>query len=161
MVAKSSNTLTVSTPSDLEIVMTRYFDAPRRLVWEASTKPEHLRHWWGPFGYQMTVCEVDLRVGGSWRFVLDKPGGEPVGFRGVYREVSAPERMVFTFVYEPFPQHEAVVTLVFTEENGRTFMHETMLHSSREARDGHLMSGMEKGAASALDQLEALLARIA
>ncbi len=157
---KGKNALTVTTPSDLEIVMTRYFDAPRRLVWEATSKPEHIKQWWGPFGYEVSVCEVDLRVGGKWRFVLTKPGGELAGFHGEYREIQAPERVVFTFIYDPFPQAPAVTTIVFTEENGRTLMHETIVHLTKEARDGHLMSGMEQGASACMDQLEALLARM-
>ena len=106
-----------STPSDREIRLTRLFDAPRHLVCEAMSKPEHVRRWWGCLSedYSVTSCEIDLRVGGTWRFVGRGPQGE-YGFHGVYREIAAPERVVFTEIFEPFPDVESVVTSLLTEE---------------------------------------------
>jgi uncharacterized protein YndB with AHSA1/START domain len=109
--AANSDTFHVTTPSDREICMTRLFDAPRHLVFEAMTKPEHVTQWWGRLGegYSVPICEIDLRPGGAWRFVNRHPKGEAV-FYGVYREIAPPERLVFTEIYEPFPDAESVVT---------------------------------------------------
>ncbi len=110
--AANSDTFTVTTPSDREIRMTRLFDAPRHLVLEAMSKPEHIKRWWGCLGegYSVPVCEVDLRVGGAWRFVNRTPEGRDAAFYGVYREIVPPERVVFTEIFEPFPDAESVVT---------------------------------------------------
>ena len=126
-----ADTFKVTTPSDQEIRMTRLFDAPRHLVFEAMTKPEHVKRWWGRLGegYSVPVCEIDLRPGGAWRFVNRHPKGEAV-FYGVYREITPPERLVFTEIYEPFPDAESVVTSVFTEENGKTRITVTVLYPS-------------------------------
>src|SRR5687768_6609922 len=117
----NSHTFKVTTPSDREIRLTRLFDAPRELVFEAMTKPEHVRQWWGRLGegYSVPVCEIDLRPGGKWRFVNRHPHGEAV-FYGEYREIAPPERLVFTEFYEPYPDAESVVTTVFSDENGKT-----------------------------------------
>src|SRR5215212_5695999 len=114
--AANSGTFTVTTPSDREIRMTRLFDAPLALVFEAMTKPEHIRNWWGNLaeGYSVPVCEVDLRPGGKWRFVNRTPTGESAAFYGEYREVDPPGRIVFTEFFEPFPDTESVVTAVLT-----------------------------------------------
>ncbi|SRR6266508_3018658 len=151
----NSDTFKVSTPSDREIRLTRVFDAPRHLVFEAMTKPEHIRRWWGCLaeGYSVPVCEVDLRPGGRWHFVNRHPKGE-AGFHGVYREITPPERLVFTEIYEPFPDTESVVTAVFTDENGKTRLTVTSLYPSLDVRDMVLKSGMEKGAAISYDRLE-------
>ena len=151
----NSDTFTVSTPSDREIRMTRLFDAPRRLVFEAMTKPEHIKRWWGRLGegYSVPVCEVDLRPGGRWRFVNRHPNGE-AAFHGVYREITPPERVVFTEIYEPFPDAESVVTGVYTEENGKTRLTVDVLYPSKDVRDMVLKSGMDKGAAISYDRLE-------
>ena len=151
----NSDTFTVSTPSDREIRMTRLFDAPRPLVFEAMTRPEHIARWWGSLGegYSVPVCEVDLRPGGRWRFVSRHPKGE-AAFRGVYREITPPERLVFTEIYEPFPDAESVVTAVYTEENGKTRLTATAEYPSKDVRDAVLKSGMEKGAAMSYDRLE-------
>src|SRR5437667_12431752 len=108
--AANSDTFKTTTPSDREIVLTRLFDAPRRLVFDAMTKPEHVRRWWGILDddHSVTVCEIDLRPGGAWRFVGRGPRGQ-YAFYGVYREI-APERVVFTEIFEPFPDVESVVT---------------------------------------------------
>ena len=156
--AAHSDTFKVTTPSDREIRMTRVFDAPRRLVFEAMSKPEHVRRWWGCLTdeHSVTVCEIDLRPGGAWRFVGRGPKGE-YAFYGVYREVDAPERVVFTEIYEPFPDAESVVTSVLTEENGKTRLTVTAQYPSLEVRDMVIGTGMAKGAAISYDRLEDLV----
>src|SRR6478609_9237223 len=117
----NSDTFQATTPSDREIRLTRLFDAPRALLFEAMTRPEHVKRWWGLLDdeHSVIVCEVDLRVGGAWRFVGRGPRGE-YAFHGVYREIAAPERVVFTEIFEPFPDVESVVTSLLTEEGSRT-----------------------------------------
>ena len=134
--AANSGTFTVTTPSDREIRMTRLFDAPRALVFEAMTRPEHIRNWWGNLGegYSVPVCEVDLRPGGKWRFVNRMPNGESAAFYGEYREVVPPDRVVFTEFFEPYPDTESVVTAVLTEEQGKTRLTATVSYPSRESR---------------------------
>jgi len=156
--AANSDTFQVTTPSDQEIRMTRLFDAPRRLVFEAMTKPEHVKQWWGRLGegYSVPICEIDLRPGGAWRFVNRHPKGEAV-FYGVYREIAAPDRLVFTEIYEPFPDAESIVSSVFTEENGKTRMTVTVLYPSPEVRDMVIKTGMAKGAGISYDRLEDLV----
>jgi len=151
----NKDTFKVTTPSDREIVLTRLFDAPRALVFEAMTKPEHIRRWWGNLGdgYSVPVCEVDLRPGGAWRFVNRHPRGD-AEFYGVYREINPPERVVFTEIFAPFPDAESVVTSVLTEERGKTRLTATCLYPSQEVRDMVLQTGMEKGAAVSYDRLD-------
>jgi uncharacterized protein YndB with AHSA1/START domain len=151
----NSQTFTVTTPSDCEIRMTRLFDAPRDLVFEAMSKPEHITRWWGCLGegYSVPVCEVDLRVGGAWRFVNRHPQGE-AAFHGVYRELNPPERVVFTEIFEDFPDGESVVTAVLTDENGKTRLTVTVSYPSRDVRDMVLQTGMADGAAISYDRLE-------
>ena len=153
--AANTDTFKVTTPADHEIVITRLFDAPRRLVFDAMTRPEHVRRWWGLLDerYSVPVCEIDLRPGGAWRFVGRGPMGEVV-FYGVYREIVPPTRVVFTEIYAPFPDAESVVTAVFTEENGKTRLTASCTYPSREVRDTVIKSGMEKGAALSYDRLE-------
>ena len=154
----NSDSFQATTPSDQEIVLTRLFDAPRQLVFEAMTKPEHVRRWWGILDerYSVPVCEIDLRPGGAWRFVGHGPMGE-VGFHGVYREIAPPERLVFTEIYDPYPDVESVVTSVFTEEGGKTRLTATCWYPSIEVRDGVLKSGMTHGAGLSYDRLEELV----
>jgi len=153
--AANSSTFKVTTPSDHEIALTRVFDAPRQLVFEAMTRPEHVRRWWGILDerYSVTVCEIDLRPGGAWRFVGRGPKGE-VAFRGIYREIAAPERLVYTEIYEPFPDRESIVTQVLTDEGGKTRLTVTARYSTIDVRDMVLKTGMEKGAAISYDRLE-------
>src|ERR1051326_2726978 len=113
MTQGNSPTMTVTLPSDREIRLTRDFDAPRKLVFEACTKPEHLKHWWGPKDYDVVLCESDLRPGGAWRTVQRAPDGNEYAFRGEYREIVPPERIVMTFEFEGFPGHVAVETITF------------------------------------------------
>lgn len=153
--AANSDTFTVTTPSECEIRLTRVFDAPRHLVFEAMSKPEHIRRWWGRLGdgYSVPVCEVDLRPGGAWRFVNRHPKGE-AAFHGVYREVLPPERVVFTEIFEPFEDGASVVTAVLTEEDGKTRLTVSCIYPSLEVRDMVLNSGMASGAAISYDRLE-------
>jgi uncharacterized protein YndB with AHSA1/START domain len=157
----NSDTFTATTPSDREIVLTRLFDAPRHLVFEAMTRPEHVRRWWGILDdkHSVPVCEIDLRPGGAWRFVGRGPMGE-YGFHGVYREIAPPDRVVFTEIYDPFPDVESVVTSIFTEENGKTRLTVKCLYPSVEVRDMVLGTGMAKGAAISYDRLEEVVAEL-
>jgi uncharacterized protein YndB with AHSA1/START domain len=152
----NSSTFKVTTPSDYEIALTRLFDAPRHLVFEAMTKPEHVKRWWGVLSdkHSVPVCEIDLRVGGAWRFVGRGPEGDYPAFYGVYHEIAPPERLVFTEFFEPFPDGESLVTSVFTEENGKTRLTVTARYPSLEVRDMVIKTGMEKGAATSYDRLE-------
>ncbi|MES1204420.1 MAG: SRPBCC family protein [Pseudomonadota bacterium] len=159
--AKNSDSFTVTTPSDQEVRLTRLFDAPRELVFEAMTKPEHVKQWWGRLGdgYSVPECTIDLRVGGAWRFVNRHPHGEVV-FYGEYQEIAPPSRLVFTEIFADFPDTVSVVTTVFTEENGQTRMTATVRYPSAEVRDMVLGTGMAKGAGLSYDALEALLATL-
>jgi uncharacterized protein YndB with AHSA1/START domain len=158
----NSESFKVTTPSDREIRLTRLFDAPRHLVFEAMSKPEHINQWWGRLGegYSVPVCEIDLRPGGAWRFVNRTPKGDLVAFYGVYREVAPPERVVFTEIFEQFPDTESVVTAVLTEENGKTRLTATVLYPSIEVRDLVLGTGMARGAGISYDRLEDVVARL-
>jgi uncharacterized protein YndB with AHSA1/START domain len=151
----NSSVFTVTTPTDREIVMTRVFDAPRHLVFEAWTKPEHVPHWWGWRGSTLPVCEIDLRPGGAWRFVLRKPDGKEHAFKGVFREIATPDRLVYTECFDDASvgSPEWLTTVTFEEHGGKTKLTSTVLHKSKEARDGHLKAGMESGAAHTLDRL--------
>ena len=153
--AANSDTFQVSTPSDREIRMTRLFDAPRHLVFEAMSRPEHISRWWGCLGegYSVPVCEVDLRPGGAWRFVNRHPKGE-AEFYGEYREIVPPERVVFTEIFAPFPDAGSLVTALLTEENGKTRLTVIAEYPSLEVRDTVINTGMAKGAAASYDRLE-------
>ena len=158
--------LEVTTPSDLEIVMTREFDAPRRLVWEAMTDPKLVRRWlYAPEGWTMTACEGDAKVGGRFRWAWDGPDGKPaLSISGVNREVVAPERIVHTesmAMGDGVPLGELLATVVLTERGGRTALHMTLLFASKEARDGAIASGMERGVAAGYDKLDDVLAVMA
>jgi uncharacterized protein YndB with AHSA1/START domain len=155
----NSDTFNVTTPSDQEIVLTRLFNAPRQLVWEAMSKPEHVKEWWGRLGegYSVPVCEIDLRPGGRWRFVNRHPKGE-AAFHGEYREITPPSRIVFTEIFEEFPDTVSVVTADYTEEGDKTRMTVVVRYPSREVRDGVMASGMARGAGISYDRLEDLLA---
>ena len=158
---KSAETLQVTAPGEREIVMTRGFDAPRQLVFDAHTKPELIKRWLlGPPGWSMPVCEIDLRVGGKYRYVWrhDRNGNE-MGMGGLYREIVAPERIVNTERFdEAWYPGEALNTLVLVETGGRTTLTQTVRYESREARDAVLKSGMESGVAASYERLADLLA---
>jgi uncharacterized protein YndB with AHSA1/START domain len=155
--AGSGNKLKVTTPSDREIVMTRVFDAPRDLVFEAHTSCEHMSNWWGPRKYDVASCDVDFRPGGAWRVVHKGPEGEIHGFRGEFREILRPERIVWTFEYEGMPGHVSVDTVTFQERDGKTTLVVTSVFDNLQDRDGMLQSGMEEGAAETWDRLEEYL----
>jgi uncharacterized protein YndB with AHSA1/START domain len=160
MPMKNPGALRVTTPTDREIALTRVFDAPRKLVFEALTRPELLKRWLlGPPGWSMPVCEIDLRVGGSFRFVWRKDDGTEMGMGGVYREIAPPSRLVHTEVFDQswYPGH-ALVTTVLVEQTGKTTLTSTILYESREARDAVLKSPMESGVAQSYDRLAKLLA---
>jgi uncharacterized protein YndB with AHSA1/START domain len=150
----SSASATVTLPADEQILITREFDAPKELVWRAYTEPELVRKWWHANRGEMTVCDIDLRVGGGWRYVMVTPDGVEVAFRGEYREVVPYERIVSTEVYEAVPDAEAVDTIEFTEAGGRTTITLLVQHQRKEHRDMHVESGMEDGLQDALDLLE-------
>ena len=149
--------LTVTTPTEREILMTRVFDAPRPLVFEAWTNPKYVAQWLlGPEGWTMPVCEIDLRPGGAWRFVWRKSDGKEMAMTGVYREVAPPERVVHTERWgAEWP--ETLNTLVLTEKDGKTTCSLTVLYPSKEARDAALKTGMEDGVAVSFDRLDGLL----
>jgi uncharacterized protein YndB with AHSA1/START domain len=147
-------------PGKPTVVIQRLFDAPRHLVFEASTKPEHLARWWGFRDSKLIECKVDLRPGGAWRYVLRMPDGSEHGFGGVYKEVVPPERLVYTFRYDGYPDAEAVETIILEEKMGKTLLTATVLHTSVENRDGHVASGMEEGAIESHDRLAELLATL-
>jgi len=144
----------VTTPSDLEIAFTRSFRAPRDLVFEAHSSCEHMSKWWGPRKYEVASCEIDFRPGGKWRIVHRDPEGQEFGFRGEYREIVRPERLVWTFEFEPMPGHISVQTAAFEERDGVTTLRGTATFDSKEDRDGMLQSGMQEGMAESLDRLE-------
>ena len=150
-------TLQVSTPTDREIAMTRVFNAPRHLVFDAFFKPELLKRWFGPRGWSLSVCDVDYRVGGGFRFVLRGSDGKEMGMRGVYRELAPPDRSVHIESFDDYPG-ESQVTTDFVEQNGKTTMTVTVRYESQEIRDAVIKSGMEHGAAESYDKLAELLA---
>jgi uncharacterized protein YndB with AHSA1/START domain len=157
----NQDTTTLTMPSDTEIVITRTFNAPQRLVFEAWTKPEHVRQWYGLKSLTMTVCEIDLRVGGKWRYVVRSPDGSEHGFSGEYKEITPPERLVYSEGYEGIPGHDYLVITTFDEQDGKTTLTSTMLYQTKEDRDGHVASGMEPGMRETLERLEQHLATLA
>jgi len=156
--------LRITTAGDRDLVMTRVFDAPRKLVWDAHTKPELIKRWLlGPPGWSMPVCEIDLRVGGAYRYVWRHDAkGDVMGMGGVYREIQAPERIVATEKFDDawYPG-EAIGTLVLTEQGGRTTLTNTLRYESREAREAVLKSGMESGVEAGYNRLVDVLAETA
>jgi uncharacterized protein YndB with AHSA1/START domain len=161
---EQKNRLSVTTPTDREFVMTRSFDAPRRLVFDALTKPEHIVRWFGSRQNTLAVCEVDLRVGGSARYVWRFDDGSEMGITDVYREIVPPERIVFVETFDdPYREEmggETINTLKLEERDGRTTLTATTLYKSREDRDRALATGMEEGAAESFDLLDELLATL-
>jgi uncharacterized protein YndB with AHSA1/START domain len=154
MAVTSSGTATVTLPTDEQILITREFDAPKRLVYKAWTTPELVKRWWNAKRGEVTTAEVDLRVGGAWRYVMVTDDGFEVAFHGEFREIVPNERIVSTEVYEGMPDAEAVNTLTLTEVDGRTTLTVLVQHSSKEHRDAHIESGMEAGMQDAMDLLE-------
>jgi uncharacterized protein YndB with AHSA1/START domain len=160
MMTASSGTARVTLPSDTQILITREFAAPRHLVYRAWTTPELIKRWWHAKRGKMTLAEVDLRVGGRWRYVMIADGGLEVAFHGEYREIVPNERLVSTEVFELVPDAEAVDTLTLTEQGGRTTLTILVRHQTKAHRDAHLESGMEAGLQDALDLLEQVAAKL-
>jgi uncharacterized protein YndB with AHSA1/START domain len=159
-----ADTLQVATPTDREIVLTRAFDAPREMVFEAWTKPEHVREWWGPRNSTKVLFEAEVRPGGSWRYVIRDEDGNEVPFSGVYREVTPPERLVYTEIYDVAPFNAgdpAVNTATFDERDGTTVVTVVTVYPTKEVRDFVLSTGMERGAAESYDRLAELLEKLA
>jgi uncharacterized protein YndB with AHSA1/START domain len=154
MAVASSGTAKITLPTDEEILITREFDAPKHLVYKAWTTPELVSRWWPGRRGEMKSAEIDLRVGGTWRYVMEASGGYEVGFHGEYREIVPNERIVSTEVYEGMPDAEALDTATFTEVDGRTILTLLVEHTSKQDRDAHVESGMEDGLQDALDLLE-------
>jgi uncharacterized protein YndB with AHSA1/START domain len=153
----SSGTAKVTLPTDTQILITREFDAPRELVYEAWTTPELVRRWWSGERGEMTVAEIDLRVGGTWRYAMVATGGMEVAFHGEFREIVPNERIVSTEAYEGIPdadEHASLNTLTLTEVDGRTTLTVLVEHPSKQGRDMHIESGMEGGMQEAMDRLE-------
>jgi uncharacterized protein YndB with AHSA1/START domain len=150
----ASRKATVTLPADDQILITREFDAPKELVFKAWTTPELVRRWWSAKRGEVTVAEIDLRVGGTWRYVMIADGGFEVAFHGEYREIVPNERLVSTEVYEGVPDAEALDTLTLSESDGRTTMTILVQHATKEHRDAHIESGMEDGMQDALELLE-------
>jgi uncharacterized protein YndB with AHSA1/START domain len=159
---KNTGSLKVVTQGDREVLMTRVFDAPSSLVFAALTTPELLKRWFGPHGWTLTECDVDLRVGGAWRFLSHGPNGRTMGMRGVYREIVPSKRLQYTEAFDDFAQAgEALVTATLEERDGRTTLTNLILSPSRDVRDAVIRSGMEHGAAETYDRLAALLQDLA
>ncbi|MDQ3696302.1 MAG: SRPBCC family protein [Chloroflexota bacterium] len=155
-----SNPTTFTRLSDREGSMSRVFDAPRELVFSAYTDPAHIPHWWGPRDVKTTVDTMDVKPGGAWRYVHRGADGAEYGFRGEYREVVPPERLVSTFEFEPMPGHIVVDTAIFEDLDGKTRLTVTSLFQSAADFDGMLESGMESGATESWDRLAELLATL-
>ena len=150
----------VTTPTDREIVITKEFAAPRRLVFDAHTRPELLKRWFGPHDWRLVVCEVDLRPGGTWHYLMRGPGGAEMTLRGTYLEIVPPERIVSTesnVDCDARAEHESLGTTVFVEHAGRTTLTNSICFPSKEIRDGVLSSGMRRGVGEGLDRLAALV----
>jgi uncharacterized protein YndB with AHSA1/START domain len=158
--ATTGTRLKTTLPSDLEIVLTREFDAPRELVFKAFTDPELIPKWWGLRNSTTIVDTMDVRPGGAWRYISRGQNGEEYAFRGEYLEVVPPERIVQTFEFEPMPGHIVTDSATFEERDGKTILTSTSTFDTKEERDGMIETGMEGGAAESYDRLEELLATL-
>jgi len=150
----------ITTPTDREVEIKRVFDAPRNLVFDALTQPDLLRRWYGPSGWTLVVCDIDLKVDGAFRLVSRRPDGKQIGQRGVYREVAAPERLVNTESWEDWDPGESLVTTTLSERDGRTTLISRVLFPSQEVRDIVLKAGMKHGATEGYDKLAGLLGHV-
>ena len=158
--ANPETRIVTTLPSDREIMMTRTFTAPRELVFRALVDPELVPQWWGQRGSTTVVEALDARPGGKWRFVQQAPDGNEYGFRGEFREVTPPERIVWTFEFEGMPGHVVVETMTLTESEGKTTITTHSVFDTTEERDGMIQSGMEGGANESYDRLAELLATL-
>jgi uncharacterized protein YndB with AHSA1/START domain len=164
MATTTSGTAKVTLPADNQILVTREFNAPRHLVWRAYTEPDLVKRWWAGDKGTVTSAEIDLRVGGGWRYVMEAQGGFEVAFRGEYREIDAPQRLVNTEIYEGLPDpddHAGLVTVTLTERDGRTHMEMLCEYRDKADRDAVVDSGMEGGLQQSLDHLEKVAAGLA
>jgi uncharacterized protein YndB with AHSA1/START domain len=153
--------LEIDAPADQPVIhTTRFLKAPPELVFQAWTEPEHLRRWMGPRYLEIVVCEVDLRVGGTWHMIHRAPDGQEFGFHGEYREIDRPNRLVATWVYEGMPDSEAIETMTFEAVEGGTIARGTSRYDSIETRDQHLASGMESGMVESYERLDELFASL-
>jgi uncharacterized protein YndB with AHSA1/START domain len=152
--------LKVTTTGEHEIHAQRWFDAPRERVWQAFTDPELIPQWWGLRSTTTIVDELELRPGGTWRFVQRSDDGSETGFRGEYREIRGPESLTWTFEWEGMPGHISTETVTFTEQDGGTLVSTASVFDNREDRDGMVESGMEDGMRETYDRLAELLARV-
>jgi uncharacterized protein YndB with AHSA1/START domain len=156
----STGTAAVTLPTDEQILITRAFDAPKHLVYRAWTTPELVKRWWSGQQGRVTSAEIELRVGGLWRFVMMASEGYEVAFHGEYHEIVPEERIVSTEVFEGMPDAEALDTVTFTEVDGRTTLTLLVQHASKEHRDAHIDSGMETGMQESFDLLEQVAASL-
>jgi len=157
MTSSTEYKATLEFPADTDILITRTFQAPADLVYEAMTTPEHVRRWWGAGHGEVTTCDIDLRVGGAWRFVLTQPDGSEVAFSGEYLELDPPGRTVHTERYEAVPAPPSTITTSYDEHDGATTMRALCRYDSKETRDAVIASGMETGMNSSYDAIDALL----
>ena len=156
--AAADRELKVTTRGELELVLTRQFDAPRDLVFEAHTSCEHMSNWWGPRRYEVEQCEIDFREGGKWRMVHRNPDGGPeFGFHGEYREIARPEKITWTFEFEGAPGHVAVETVTLEEHDGVTTLTAVSRADSKESLKATVESGMEDGARETYERLQEYL----
>ena len=160
MVTKTKNAYQITLPAETEMVMTRVFNAPRALVFQAHIDPALVAQWWGPRAYTTIVDKLEARVGGQWRFINRRADGSEEAFRGEYREMTPPERFTWTFEWEGLPGHIGLETFTFAEHDGQTTLTVTSHFNSREERDGMIADGMEQGANESADRLEELLERL-
>lgn len=161
MNAEQRDGTTLELPADREILITRTFDAPARLVFVALTRPEHVRRWWAPKSRgEMVSCEIDFRVGGKWRYVMRARGFE-IGFSGTFLEIEAPTRVVQTEIFDPFPDAPSTVTVLLAERDGKTTLTCRSVYPSKEVRDQVIASGMEGGMRESYLQLTAVVASLA
>lgn len=163
MASNGGNTksgITFTKLSDREYEMKREFNAPRQLVFQAYTDPEHIPHWWGPRSTTTIVDQMDVRPGGNWRYIHRDPDGSENAFNGEYREVVPPERLVYTFEWEGMPGHVIVESLAFTEQGGKTTITSTSLFASPEDFEGMMATGAESGAIETWERLDELLTRL-
>lgn len=154
----SHGNLTITTPSDREVVMTRIFDAPPEMIFDALTTPELLYQWYGPAGWKLAVCDIDLKVGGAWRFVVRRPDGKEFGQLGVYREINRPNKLVNTERWEDWDPGETLVTTELIEHQGKTTLISTILFPSQEVRDIVVKGGLSHGAEESYNKLAEILA---
>ena len=158
MVTKTKYDTTLTLPSDREILMTRKFDAPREIVWDTITDAELIPQWWGFAADATEVKNMDVRPGGKWQYITHTSGGEVVDFHGTYREVIAPEKLVYSFLFGDMPEGDGFVEMTLVEKDGVTELRDRSVFNSKEERDATIATGMEEGARETYERLSALIA---